>query len=79
MIADETSWVPRTVAEREAARADAAEAKAAHAERYRSLLDMILRHHLATLIAAAGEDEARRWRAEAESHWQHGLGGAGPA
>jgi hypothetical protein len=29
MIRDETSWVPRTVAEREAARADAAEAKAA--------------------------------------------------
>jgi hypothetical protein len=29
MIRDETSWVPRAVAEREAARADAAEAKAA--------------------------------------------------
>jgi hypothetical protein len=77
MIADETDWVPRAVAEREAARADAAEAKAAHADRYRSLLDVILRHHLVTLIAAAGEDEARRWRAEAEDDWQHGLEGAG--
>jgi hypothetical protein len=136
MIRDETSWVPRTVAEREAARADAAEAKAARLlarldrvdrvnpsgvqaynlrGRYLGSVyhdggparavaaiveddrwhgtghDVILKHHgepLATIRDAPGgpvvewaedvappadPDAARRWRAEVESHWQHGL------
>jgi hypothetical protein len=134
MIRDETDWVPRTVAEREATRADRAEAKAARlmarldkynpsgiqaydargrylgsiesADPARAVAfilaglrwegagighDVTVRHHgepLATIRDAPGgpvvewagdagtpadPDAARRWRAEAEDDWTHGL------
>jgi hypothetical protein len=43
------------------------------------LLARMLEESLAMLDRADADDAARRWRAECESHWQHGLEGAGPA
>jgi hypothetical protein len=36
-------------------------------------------HLLAVIDEIRRHDAARRWQAEAESHWTHGLEGAGPA